>query len=455
MSETLRQLQEKRQSLAAKIREMSKRFDQDRPEHGGWENAEDEQVWQKLNGDYDANLRELEAANARAEVAKRIEELNGEKVDNTREFAPAPVQQASKATQQDLRNEAYAGWFNYQLGREVTPRQRKACKATGIRPNSKYLEFNTLGTAEIRRLQRLARNSRDFFNALTTTTDSSGKATIQDETLARTLEVNMLAHGPMRVVADVIQTASGETFSWPTADNTSNSASILNESTSVGSAVEPTFSQVQWSAYKYKAGPIFVPQELFEDSVVDLASVLGEMLGEQIGRGTNAHFTTGDGSSKPNGIVTASSLGVTTAGATAITINEVIDLVHSVDPAYRNSNPAFMCHDNVVAYLRKLQDGDTRNYWVDGYSVGMPDKLYGFPVYVNQAMASSLTATYKTMLFGDFSKYKIRRVNGLRLYRLTERYRDVDQDGFFAFIREDGDLLTAGTAPVKYMQQHA
>jgi hypothetical protein len=39
----------------------------------------------------------------------------------------------------------------------------------------------------------------------------------------------------------------------------------------------------------------------------------------------------------------------------------------------------------------------------------------------------------------------------MRMYRLEERYRDTDQDGFVAFIREDGNLLTAGTAPVKYL----
>jgi hypothetical protein len=51
------------------------------------------------------------------------------------------------------------------------------------------------------------------------------------------------------------------------------------------------------------------------------------------------------------------------------------------------------------------------------------------------------------------SKYYIRRVNEVRIYRLEERYRDNDQDGFVAFVREDGNLMDAGTAPVKYLQQ--
>ena len=57
------------------------------------------------------------------------------------------------------------------------------------------------------------------------------------------------------------------------------------------------------------------------------------------------------------------------------------------------------------------------------------------------------------MLFGLFSKYKVRRVGGTRLYHLTERYRDTDQDGFFGFQRFDGNLLSAGTAVVKKLVQ--
>jgi hypothetical protein len=58
---------------------------------------------------------------------------------------------------------------------------------------------------------------------------------------------------------------------------------------------------------------------------------------ERIGRGTNQHFTTGTGSSQPQGIVTGATTGVTAAGVAAITADELIDLVHSVDPAYRRS----------------------------------------------------------------------------------------------------------------------
>jgi len=44
-------------------------------------------------------------------------------------------------------------------------------------------------------------------------------------------------------------------------------------------------------------------------------------------------------------------------------------------------------------------------------------------------------------------------VSTLRLRRLVERYADADQEGFVGFSRADGDLLDAGTDPVKHLIQ--
>jgi HK97 family phage major capsid protein len=73
------------------------------------------------------------------------------------------------------------------------------------------------------------------------------------------------------------------------------------------------------------------------------------------------------------------------------------------------------------------------------------------PVFVNNDMDSAVTTGKKAVLFGDLSKYKIRRAGGLRFYRMDERYRDTDQTGFVAFTRLDGGLLNAGTNPVKHL----
>ena len=134
-----------------------------------------------------------------------------------------------------------------------------------------------------------------------------------------------------------------------------------------------------------------VPTELLEDSAFDIPSVIGAMLGERLGRILAEKFATGSGAATPRGIVTAATLGKTAAATNAITFDEVFDLIHSVDPAYR-VGAGFLMHDNVILALRKLKAAGTGEYlWQSGAREGVPDRIAGYPLTVCQEMASVIT----------------------------------------------------------------
>ena len=136
---------------------------------------------------------------------------------------------------------------------------------------------------------------------------------------------------------------------------------------------------------------------------------------------------------------------------TTFTADEVISLIHNVDPAYRVT-ASFMFHDTVLASIRKLKESTTNAYiWQPGLQLGVPDRLLGYRYTINQSMSSAFTTGQKLILFGDLSKYIIRDVSSIRLVRLDERYADLDQIAFIAFMRSDGNLLDAGTHPVKWL----
>ena len=169
-----------------------------------------------------------------------------------------------------------------------------------------------------------------------------------------------------------------------------------------------------------------------------------DIFGERQGRALNTSLTTGSGSGRPTGILTSTSAGKTAASATAITKAEIIDFMHSVDIAYRNNPGAgFMMHDLVLAYLRKLDFGttDTTPLWQPSFQAGTPDLLLGKPVYVNNDMDSTIAATKKTMLFGDFQKYIIREVQRPSMYLMQETYMNRLHKGLVMWSRYDGKLL--------------
>lgn len=297
------------------------------------------------------------------------------------------------------------------------------------------------------------KNYRSFqkeHRALDVATGTKGQETIP-EGFVRSLEVSMLTYGGMRLVSEVFRTDGVGDVPWPTVNDTSNSAVILDEATSFGSSVDPTFGAVVFKAFKYSSKPILVSTELLQDSAFDIGARIGEMLGIRIARGQNAHFSTGAGTTLPKGVLVA---GGAFAAADDVTIasDDVIGLEHSVDPAYR-PGARFMMHDTILAAVRKLKESTTNAYiWQPGLQAGVPDRLLGYPYTINQSFPSVIEASAKIIAFGDFSKYKIRDVATLRLIRLDELYAATDQVAFIAYMRSDGNLVDAGTDPIKYLQ---
>jgi HK97 family phage major capsid protein len=283
--------------------------------------------------------------------------------------------------------------------------------------------------------------------------DLGGHFTVPDE-MMRPLEIALLEFGGMRQVSTILRTGTGAELPIPTLNDTSNSGALLGEGLE-HTELDVTFDQLTLHAFKYTSRRVPVSVEYLQDNAINFVGRIGAILGERIGRITNTHFTTGDGNAKPNGIVTAAtSASITTAADDAISYDNVIDLKHSVDPAYR-TNARFMFNDTTLKILKKIKvpqfSGDTAGQplWRAGMAASEPNTIDGDPYTINQQVASGVSA--KAMLYGALSKYQIRDVRDITLVRLDERYAELGVVAFLAFSRHDGDLLDAGTHPVKYL----
>ncbi|MEV5184250.1 phage major capsid protein [Streptomyces werraensis] len=250
----------------------------------------------------------------------------------------------------------------------------------------------------------------------------------------------MKFYGAMRQVSEVITTESGQTLPWPTNDDTGNVGAILAENTQV-TEQDVTLGQQDVGAFMYTSKLVRVSLQLLQDSVLDFEDWLARKLGERIGRIQNQHFTTGTGTAQPEGVQTNAVVGKTgaTGQTTSVTYDDLIDLVHSVDPAYRNSGRVqFMLADGTLGAVRKLKDGQDRPLWQPSVQAGVPDQVLGYGYVVNQDMPA-MAANAKSILFGDFyAGYLIRDVQDVQTLRLSERYADFLQVGFLAFARADG-----------------
>lgn len=295
------------------------------------------------------------------------------------------------------------------------------------------------------------RQTPDIRAAMSTTTAGEGGYTVATE-YYRQLTEAMKATGGIRAVASTLQTSSGAQMNFPAADATSEVGEIVGQNAAV-TAGDTTFSNLTMDVYKYSSKKIALPFELIQDSMFDIEGYIQALLATRIGRITGQHFTTGTGTGQPKGLITAATVGKTaaTGGATTVSYDDLVDLEHSVDPVYRAGlSVGYMMHDSTVKALRKLKDTQGRPIFVPGYEQGnpggAPDRLLGRPIYINQDVAA-MAANAVSIAFGDFSKYLIREVMDLTLFRMADSgFLLNGQIGFVAFNRQGGNLIDVGGA---------
>ena len=149
--------------------------------------------------------------------------------------------------------------------------------------------------------------------------------------------------------------------------------------------------------------------------------------------------------------MTGATSGVTAAWATAITADELIDLQHSIDPAYRNERSQFMLSDTALKAARKLKDSQNRYLFETSTTGDTPSLLAGSRYVINNDMAVPATGV-KSVLYGDFQAgYVIRIVQDIQVITFTERYLDYLQVGHSSFMRADGK--TQNTSAYKALTQ--
>jgi HK97 family phage major capsid protein len=292
-------------------------------------------------------------------------------------------------------------------------------------------------------------------NTMSTTTGSQGGYTVQSEIASSLVDI-LKSYGFMRAVASQITTAQGNPLSYPTSDGTTEVGEWIAQNTTATGA-DPVFGTVPVNVFKASSKIVAVPFELLQDSQIDVQAMVFKRLADRIGRLANVGFTTGGGTTDPNGLVTASSTGKTGTTGQTLTIiyDDLVDLIDSLDVAYLGSpasnkampsaEPGFMTSQTMRRVIRKIKDTAGRPIWAPSYDEGMsastPDRLLGYPVYLNNDMAVP-AANAKSLAFGNFNKYLIRDAMDVTMFRFDDSaYAKLGQVGYLAWARTGGNLL--------------
>ena len=462
MTITVKELYEERAQLIAESR--GEAFEGD---PSSWDGDAQER-WDKINAGIDDYTEQIESAELAVSVAERKttnEEIEGRKsFARKTEFGEFKADRSRCAITKEHRALAFQGWLFNRLERsdKITKEHEQAFHLLGGDFRSKDL-FVNMGTGMNRgfNVWSTKRGSgmdwthfnesvgdylHEYRGPLDTGTAGAGAEWIPAEDFRAELIRFMIAFGPIRGVVRTITTSSGEPMRMPSGDDTGN-AGVIKAEKAASAFNDPVTDDRTWGAYKYNAG-VKWSWEMAQDSPLNLQSILAEYLGERMGRGQSAHFTTGTGIGQPEGItVGASDSGATwSLGTPAGNGDSLIEAQVSLDPAYEAAGSVgWMFNKTTLGEIRKLKDTQNRYHWQPGLRAGEPDLLLGDMYVVNQDMPAP-AGTNRMILYGDFSSFIIRDAGAMRLRVLNELYAETDEIGMIAWYRSDGKCKRISTA---------
>lgn len=327
------------------------------------------------------------------------------------------------------RRDAMEAELNKPVGKPLTqtPESSGMTEAKSSRASNAYKED----------FGRHLRGKAPIHNVLSESVDADGGYLVPEE-FENQIIVGLDEANVIRSLAKVITThhdrkipiAVGHSTATWTAENVAFTES------------NPTFGQKQIDAFKL-TDLIRVSVELLQDAAFPLEQYIANEFARAFGIAEEQAFCVGTGVNQPTGIFTASggAVGVTSASATAITVDEIISLVYALKSPYRR-NAKFLMNDATVSLLRKLKDNNGAYLWQPSVQAGQPDKLLGYDLYTSPYVPTVEAGAF-AIAFGDFQNYWIGDRAGRTVQRLNELYATNGQVGYVATERVDGKVILA------------
>lgn len=222
-------------------------------------------------------------------------------------------------------------------------------------------------------------------------------------------------------------------------------SSMTLQKVTVGSTTsegEAQWKGLQLSANDFKLPTIPVSRTLMLAGGVDARAALVQLFVELIGRGLSSKvISTGDNTNDFKSILSTVK-SATAASSSAITYADIINLKSKVKAPYNQVGRAvFVMASSTKDALIGMVDKNGRPLYIESMSAGVPDKLLGYPVVIDDAMPE-IAAKANVMLFGDPKAYKARIVRGIEVATYDEsKYREQGCVGMQAFVTGDGRLM--------------
>lgn len=301
--------------------------------------------------------------------------------------------------------------------------EERSKPGTGIQKLSSDELRNYIVTGDVRSLSTSTDSGRDGGYTVIPELDREVMRQLQDDSV-------------MRVIATV-KTAKSNEFQ----KLVSTGGATVGRGTEGSARSETNTPKIE--RVTIKLNPIYAypktTQEILDFSEVDILGWLSSEIADTFASTEEDDFVNGDGNGKPKGFMAYTRAAtsdktrafgtiekIVAASGTAITADELIDILYKLKAKYRK-NAVWVMNSGTAGTLQKLKNENGDYIWRDSLKEGAPDMLLGRPVYCLESMPD-IGAGKAPLAVGDFSRgyFIVDHVTGIRT-----RPDNITEPGFY------------------------
>lgn len=271
--------------------------------------------------------------------------------------------------------------------------------------------------------------SSDERKAMSAGSDPDGGYLLPQSTVGATLS-KIYEQTVMRQLANV-QTISTNDIEG-VIDNDEASAGWVSELGARSDTPTPTVGKWRIEAHEMYAMPK-ISQRILDDAATDVEAWLSNKVADKFARVEGAAFWTGTGVGQPKGLAAYTTAATSDdsrawgqfehikTGANGAFHTTKADPLQELIGAFKSQylqNASFCMRRELRTDIRKMKEATSDRYlWEPSLQAGAPDRLLGYPVYIDQYMPAKATDSL-SLAFGDFKQaYTIVDRMGIRTLR--------------------------------------
>lgn len=181
-----------------------------------------------------------------------------------------------------------------------------------------------------------------------------------------------------------------------------------------------------------------ISKSLINRSDVDVKGFIVDEIAKKIAEFLEREMLVGNTADKIQGAVNTKNA-VTTATATKITADEIIDLQMKLPTVYQK-NAVFVMHTDILTEVRKLKDGQGNYLLQQDFSAPFGWTILGRPVHLSDSMDKEISTGKNVILYADFSGYAVKFTKNVEMQFLQEKYATQYALGIVSYVELDAKI---------------